>query len=77
VMNPDAKPFMALGTPGNDGIWQRLVQVIVNVVDFGMDIQSAISAPRMIYGGPIRQKGKEPPRKRFEQSSSWVRRLQK
>jgi gamma-glutamyltranspeptidase/glutathione hydrolase len=51
VINPDGKPFMALGTPGNDGIWQRLVQVIVNVVDFGMDIQSAISAPRMIYGG--------------------------
>ena len=51
VMSPDGKPFMALGTPGNDGIWQRLVQVIVNVVDFGMDIQSAISAPRMIYGG--------------------------
>jgi len=51
VMSPDGKPFMALGTPGNDGIWQRLVQVIVNVVDFGMDIQSAITAPRMIYGG--------------------------
>jgi gamma-glutamyltranspeptidase / glutathione hydrolase len=51
VMSTDGKPFMALGTPGNDGIWQRLVQVIVNVVDFGMDIQSAISAPRMIYGG--------------------------
>jgi gamma-glutamyltranspeptidase/glutathione hydrolase len=42
---------MALGTPGNDGIWQRLVQVILNVVDFGMDIQSAITSPRMIYGG--------------------------
>lgn len=51
VMNPEGKPFMALGTPGNDGIWQRLVQVIANVIDFGMDIQSAITAPRMIYGG--------------------------
>jgi gamma-glutamyltranspeptidase/glutathione hydrolase len=51
VMNSEGKPFMALGTPGNDGIWQRLVQVIVNVVDFGMDIQSAITSPRMIYGG--------------------------
>ena len=51
VMNPAGKPFMALGTPGNDGIWQRLVQVIVNVLDFNMDIQSAITAPRMIYGG--------------------------
>src|SRR5260370_35862213 len=42
---------MAPGTPGNDGIWQRLVQVIVNVIDFGFDIQTAITAPRMIYGG--------------------------
>ena len=51
VLNPAGKPFMALGTPGNDGIWQRLVQVIVNVIDFNMDIQAAITAPRMIYGG--------------------------
>jgi gamma-glutamyltranspeptidase / glutathione hydrolase len=51
VLSPDGKPFMALGTPGNDGIWQRLVQVIVNVMDFHMDIQAAITAPRMIYGG--------------------------
>ncbi len=47
----DGKPFMAIGTPGGDGIWQRLTQVIVNIVDFDMDIQSAISAPRMVYGG--------------------------
>ena len=42
---------MAIGTPGNDAIWQRLPQVIVNILDFGMDIQTAITAPRMIYGG--------------------------
>jgi gamma-glutamyltranspeptidase/glutathione hydrolase len=42
---------MAIGTPGSDGIWQRLVQVIVNVIDFGMAIQTAITEPRMIYGG--------------------------
>jgi gamma-glutamyltranspeptidase/glutathione hydrolase len=47
----DGKPFMAVGTPGGDGIWQRLTQVIVNIVDFGMDIQTAISEPRMVYGG--------------------------
>lgn len=51
ILNRDGRPFMALGTPGNDAIWQRLVQVIVNVIDFNMDIQSAITAPRMIYGG--------------------------
>jgi gamma-glutamyltranspeptidase / glutathione hydrolase len=51
IVLKDGKPFMTIGTPGANGIWQRLVQVIVNVVDFGMDIQTAITAPRMIYGG--------------------------
>lgn len=51
IVLKDGKPFMTIGTPGSDGIWQRIVQVIVNIVDFGMDVQSAITAPRMIYGG--------------------------
>jgi gamma-glutamyltranspeptidase/glutathione hydrolase len=51
IVLKDGRPFMALGTPGNDGIWQRLVQVIVNVIDFDYDIQTAITEPRMIYGG--------------------------
>jgi len=42
---------MAIGTPGSDGIWQHLVQAIANVIDFGMDIQTAIMAPRMRVGG--------------------------
>jgi gamma-glutamyltranspeptidase/glutathione hydrolase len=51
IVLKDGEPFMAIGTPGGDGIWQRLTQVIANIVDFEMDIQSAISAPRIIYGG--------------------------
>lgn len=51
IVLKDGKPFMTIGTPGGNGIWQRIVQVIVNVVDFGMDVQTAITAPRMIYGG--------------------------
>ena len=47
----DGKPYMAMGTPGSNGIWQRLVQVIANMIDFGMDVQTAITVPRMIYGG--------------------------
>ena len=53
IIVKDGTPFMAIGTPGSDGIWQRLVQVIVNVVDFGMDIQTAITAPRIRSGGNI------------------------
>ncbi|HUG51943.1 MAG TPA: gamma-glutamyltransferase [Vicinamibacteria bacterium] len=51
IVVKDGQPVMALGTPGSDGIWQRLAQVLVNVIDFGMDLQAAVAAPRMIYGG--------------------------
>jgi gamma-glutamyltranspeptidase/glutathione hydrolase len=51
IVLKDGQPVLAIGTPGGDGIWQRLAQVLVNIVDFGMDVQSAVSAPRMIYGG--------------------------
>lgn len=40
------RPFAALGSPGGFGIVQYVVQVIVNMVDYGLDIQSAIEAPR-------------------------------
>lgn len=53
IILKDGKPYMAIGTPGSDGIWQFLVQVIANVIDFGMDIQTAITAPRIRVGGTI------------------------
>jgi gamma-glutamyltranspeptidase/glutathione hydrolase len=51
IVLKDGRPFMAIGTPGGDGIWQRLTQVMVNILDFKMDIQTAISKPRIILGG--------------------------
>jgi len=44
----DGKPFMAIGTPGGEGIWQTIPQLIMNIIDFGMNIQDAIEAPRFI-----------------------------
>lgn len=41
----DGKPFLAWGTPGGDVQDQVNLQFLVNVVDFGMDIQEAIDAP--------------------------------
>jgi gamma-glutamyltranspeptidase/glutathione hydrolase len=52
VILKDGQPVMAVGSPGGDGIWQRVAQVIVNVLDFNMNIQDAIAAPRVGYGGP-------------------------
>lgn len=43
------QPFAALGTPGGTGIWQILPQVITKLIDFGLDIQSAIESPRFVW----------------------------
>ncbi|MFQ6053726.1 MAG: gamma-glutamyltransferase, partial [Candidatus Bathyarchaeia archaeon] len=43
----DGGAFMAVGAPGGRAIQTSIVQTIVHVVDFGMDIQSAIEAPRI------------------------------
>lgn len=42
----DGKPFMTFGTPGGDVQIQAMVQVFINATQFGMDIQSAVEAPR-------------------------------
>ena len=41
----NGKPFMAWGTPGGDAQDQVNLQFFLNVVEFGMDIQSALDAP--------------------------------
>ncbi|HKW78696.1 MAG TPA: gamma-glutamyltransferase family protein, partial [Candidatus Limnocylindria bacterium] len=44
----DGRVFMAFGCPGEDAQPQGMVQVFSNVVDFGMNVQEAIEAPRAI-----------------------------
>lgn len=39
--------FMIVGTPGGSTIPSQLVNVILNVIDYGMDIQAAEDAPRI------------------------------
>jgi gamma-glutamyltranspeptidase/glutathione hydrolase len=38
---------MVLGSPGGSRIISTIVQVVSNVVDFGMDVQEAVDAPRV------------------------------
>lgn len=47
VVLKDGKPFLALGTPGGDSQDQQVLLVLLNVIDFGMDVQAAIEAPRI------------------------------
>jgi len=42
----DGKPVMLLGSPGGDDQCMRTMQTLLNVVEFGMNIQEAIEAPR-------------------------------
>lgn len=42
----NGKPELIVGSPGSFGILQSVPQVAMNAVDFGMNIQDAISAPR-------------------------------
>jgi gamma-glutamyltranspeptidase/glutathione hydrolase len=42
----DGKPFMVFGTPGGDVQVQAMAQLLVNSMTFGLDLQSAIEAPR-------------------------------
>jgi gamma-glutamyltranspeptidase len=44
------KPYMVFGTSGADGQPQTHVQVMTSIFDFGLDIQSAIEAPRWLSG---------------------------
>jgi gamma-glutamyltranspeptidase/glutathione hydrolase len=43
----DGKPFLAINTPGGDSQDQQILNVLLNVFVFGMDIQEAIEAPRI------------------------------
>jgi gamma-glutamyltranspeptidase / glutathione hydrolase len=42
----EGKLFLVIGSPGGPTIINTVLQVIVNVVDFGLTIQEAIDAPR-------------------------------
>jgi gamma-glutamyltranspeptidase/glutathione hydrolase len=37
---------MVLSTPGGDNQDQSLIQVLLNIVEFGMNVQEAVEAPR-------------------------------
>jgi gamma-glutamyltranspeptidase/glutathione hydrolase len=46
IVTRDGKPYLALSTPGGDNQEQSLLQVFLDVVEFGMDAETAIEAPR-------------------------------
>lgn len=47
IILKDGKPFLVLGAPGGSTIISAVLQVIVNVIDFHMNVEDAVDFPRV------------------------------
>src|SRR5579862_394402 len=47
IVTQSGKLYMVLGTPGGPTIINSVLEVLLNVVDFGMNVQDAVDAPRI------------------------------
>jgi gamma-glutamyltranspeptidase/glutathione hydrolase len=47
VLSPEGELKMVLGSPGGPKIITAVAQVIIDVIDFGMDVGTAVAAPRV------------------------------
>ena len=47
IVLKDGKPVLVTGTPGGSRIISAVLQVVVNVLDYKMDIAAAVAAPRV------------------------------
>ena len=50
IVFKDGKPFIAIGGAGAETTAQGIVQPILNVIEFGMDMQTAVDSPRFRFG---------------------------
>ncbi len=46
IVMKDGKPFLALGSPGSQTIINTVLETIVNVIDWKMNVQEAVNFPR-------------------------------
>jgi gamma-glutamyltranspeptidase / glutathione hydrolase len=47
IVLKDNKPVLVTGSPGGSRIISTVLQVIVNVLDYGMNVAAAVDAPRL------------------------------
>jgi gamma-glutamyltranspeptidase/glutathione hydrolase len=47
----DGKPWLSFGVMGGDAQPQMHVQILMNLIDFGMNLQEAGDAPRILHTG--------------------------
>jgi gamma-glutamyltranspeptidase/glutathione hydrolase len=47
IVTQDGRPILGIGTPGSYGILQTTLQMLLNRLEFGFNIQASIEAPRV------------------------------
>jgi gamma-glutamyltranspeptidase / glutathione hydrolase len=52
IVLAEGKPWVAIGTPGGHTIVQTVPQMLINLIDFRMDVQQAVAAPRLRFVEP-------------------------
>ncbi|MFQ5652315.1 MAG: gamma-glutamyltransferase [bacterium] len=55
----EGKPFMSFGVMGGATQPQAHVQIVINIVDFGMNLQEAGDAPRILHQGSSQPTGEK------------------
>jgi gamma-glutamyltranspeptidase/glutathione hydrolase len=46
IVSRDGQPLIVLGTPGGSRIITAVLHTLLNLIDYGMDLQEAVDAPR-------------------------------
>jgi gamma-glutamyltranspeptidase/glutathione hydrolase len=52
IIMKDGRPWAAIGSPGGHTIPQTVAQLAINLIDFEMDVQSAVDAGRVAFAEP-------------------------
>jgi len=52
ILLKDGRPFLAISTPGGDSQDQQILNVLLQIIVFGKDVQEAIEAPRINSNHP-------------------------
>ena len=73
----DGRPWAAIGSPGGHTIPQTVAQLAINLIDFEMDLQTAVDTPRVAFTEPdvllVDERVPEPVRAELEAMGHTVR----
>ncbi len=52
ILVRDGRPWVAIGSPGGHTIPQQMAQLVIDLVDFELDLEDALALPRVAFAEP-------------------------